>query len=106
MSNKKLNITDAKQLDSDVEIFGDGNTMKLICKASSKKQKWMKSTKAMEIEGVGCYVQSSTQQGDNIAEAVCFVPDARIKEVFDDNGNVIARRLVYMFEPEIEPIEK
>lgn len=106
MSDKKLNIIDAKQLDSDVEIFGDGNAMKLICKASSKKQKWMKSTKAMEIKGVGCYVQSSTQQGDNIAEAVCFVPYVKIKEVFDNNGNVISRQLVGLFEDCLKSTKK
>jgi len=43
----------------------------------------MKSTKAMEIAGVGCVVQVTTQQGDNVAEALTFIPAAKIKENFD-----------------------
>jgi len=70
---------------ADIKFYGDGDLFQLICKASSKKEGWMKSTKAMEIEGVGCVVQCTTQQGDNIAEAVCFVPNVRI--VKDDGGN-------------------
>lgn len=54
-------------------MFGDGDTFKLICKASSAKERWMKSTKAMEIAGVGVVVQVTTQQGDNVAEALQFV---------------------------------
>jgi hypothetical protein len=38
----------------------------------------MKSTKAMEIVGVGCVVQVTTQQGDNISESVTFVPGVKI----------------------------
>ena len=46
----------------------------------------MKSTKAMEIgNGVGCVVQVTTQQGENVAEALTFVPSASIKT--DDDGN-------------------
>ncbi len=44
----------------------------------------MKSTKAMEIEGVGCVVQVTTQQGQQVAEALVFVPNVVI--VDDVNG--------------------
>jgi hypothetical protein len=49
----------------------------------------MKSTKAMQIDGVGCVVQVTTQQGDNVSEAVTFVPNVKI--VSDENGG---RKLV------------
>lgn len=52
----------AKEKISDLQIWGDGDTFKLICKASSQKEGWMKSTKAMQIDGVGCVVQVTTQQ--------------------------------------------
>lgn len=81
MSKKTLgvvNIADAKAKVSDIAAFGDGDTFKLICKASSKEQGWMKSTKAMEISGVGCVVQVTTQQGDNVAEALTFVPGVEL----------------------------
>ncbi|MFA5153886.1 MAG: hypothetical protein WC554_15150 [Clostridia bacterium] len=79
-----VNIEDAKQKVSDLNVIGNGNMFKLLCKASSKEQGWMKSTKACEIPSLGCIVQVTTQQGDNIAEAITFVPGVRILE--DING--------------------
>ena len=76
----------AKDNVSDIIFWGNGNTFKLICKASSVSEKWMKSTKAMEIPSVGCVVQVTTQQGDNVAEAVTFVPNARIEEEKNKEG--------------------
>ena len=73
-----VNIEDAKAKISDIVIFGNGDTFQLICKASSKQQGWMKSTKAMEIVGVGVVLQVSTQQGDNVAEALQFIPNVKI----------------------------
>ena len=55
-----------------------------------KKENWMKSTKAMEIEGVGCVVQVTTQQNNHVAEAVCFVPNAVI---VDDEEHPPGRKL-------------
>tara|TARA_R110000851_G_scaffold213766_1_gene366352 strand:- start:1937 stop:2314 length:378 start_codon:yes stop_codon:yes gene_type:complete len=77
----------------DIEFWGDGDTFKLISKASSKKEGWMKSTKAMEIEDVGCVVQVTTQQNENVAEAVVFIPLVKIKETVVD-GKVTARKLI------------
>jgi len=77
----------------DVVMFGE-DLFKLLSKASSKKEGWMKSTKAMQTTK-GCVVQVTTQQGDNVAEAVTFVPGVRIKETFGEDGKtVIGRRLV------------
>jgi len=79
---------------SDLKTYGDADTFKLICKASSESEGWMKSTKAMEIDGVGVVVQVTTQQGDNVAEALTFVPNAQIIEIDGDkeNGRKIVRR--------------
>ena len=84
----------AKDQVKDLKIWGDGDMFKLLCKASSAREGWMKSTKAMEIPNVGCVVQVTTQQDDLVAEAVTFVPGVKIKEVKDDAGVVIARSLV------------
>jgi len=80
-----VNSDDLRKKVSDVEIFGNPDTFQLICKVSSKCEGWMKSTKAMEIPGKGCIIQVSTQQGDNVAEAICFVPDVVL--VDDESGN-------------------
>lgn len=69
----------------DVQFYGDGDAWRLICKASSEGEGWMKSTKAMEVGG-GCLVQVTTQQRNPdgsyaVAEAVTFVPGIKV----DDN---------------------
>lgn len=88
-----VDVNDLKTKVSDVVVVGNGNTFQLLCKASSKEQGWMKSTKAMEIPGVGCVVQVTTQQGDNVSEALTFVPDVTI--VDDVNGGrMLSRRPV------------
>jgi len=76
----------------DIKFWGDGDLFKLISKASSKAEGWMKSTKAMDV-GNGCVVQVTTQQGDNVAEALTFVPDVTILETKDIYGNVTKRTL-------------
>jgi len=98
---KTLNNTDTKGATKqvkDIEFWGNGDTFKLISKASSKREEWMKSTKAMEIPGVGCVVQVTTQQYDNVAEAITFVPGVKIIEhLFAADGGsnkVIGRSLV------------
>ncbi len=73
----------------DIQVFGNGDLFKLICKASSKAEGWMKSTKAMETP-VGCVVQVTTQQLNPdgsyaVAEALCFVPGVKI--IDDPNGD-------------------
>lgn len=69
----------------DVRFFGNPDAWRLICKASSESEGWMKSTKAMELPN-GCLIQVTTQQGDNVAEAVTFVPDIRIYEYETGEG--------------------
>ncbi len=86
VKTKTLNtseINGARKVIKDIEVIGNGDSFQLLCKASSKEEGWMKSTKAMQIDGVGCLVQVTTQQGDNVAEALQFVPGIRV--VDDEN---------------------
>lgn len=100
----------------DVVFFGDEDTWKLICKASSKEEGWMKSTKALQVEGVGCFVQVTTQQeneeiievgmDDNeelsgttmkngnysITDSIAWAPGIRIEETGE--GATVSRKLV------------
>lgn len=82
------NVEEAKAVINDIEVFGNGDLWQLLCKASSKSQGWMKSTKAMEVYN-GCLVQVTTQQGDQIAEAVTFVQGVGIGR--DQNGNPVLK---------------
>jgi hypothetical protein len=84
----------AKDNVKDIIFWGNGDTFKIIRKASSVVEGWMKSSKAMEVEGVGCVVQVTTQQGQNVAEAVTFVPNVKIEETKNAEGKVTARKLI------------
>jgi endonuclease YncB( thermonuclease family) len=100
MKKTLTNTTASQAKDNvrDIVFWGDGDTFKLISKASSLNEGWMKSTKAMEIPGVGCVVQVTTQQRNEngtyaIAEAVTFVPGVCIKQnMFEDK--CVSRELV------------
>jgi hypothetical protein len=88
MNSKTLDNSDvagAREQVRDLKVFGDGDLFVLLAKASSQNEGWMKSTKAMEIPDLGCVVQVTTQQGHHVAEALVFVPGARIK--IDGHGN-------------------
>lgn len=92
MTEKPLNITSMEELKangSDIQLHGDPGAWVCVCKASSKEQGWMKSTKAMDIEGLGVLVQVSTQQGKEVAEALTFIPDAHLYMLA---GNIIIRK--------------
>ncbi len=83
----------------DIVFWGNGDTFKLISKASSKEEGWMKSTKAMEVPGVGVVIQVTTQQesADSsyaVAEALTFVPGAKIEENWNEEGAVTSRKIV------------
>ena len=87
-------ISGARKNVPDIKVVGDGDMFHLLCKASSESEGWMKSTKAMEIDNIGCVVQATTQQRNpdgsySIAEALTFVPGARIE--LDEAGG---RKLV------------
>lgn len=86
------NIGDAKEKVSDIEVIGNGDAFQLLCKASSKSQGWMKSAKAYEVPGVGCLVQVTTQQGDNVAEALVFVNDVTIEDDINNGRKLVKYR--------------
>ena len=85
MKEKDLGITEvrgAKANIPDLVVYGDGDTFKLLCKASSQEQGWMKSTKVCNVAG-GCIVQVTTQQKNpdgtySVAEALTYVPGNHI----------------------------
>ena len=100
MVEKTLHNSDAdgaRKNVGDIQFFGDGDLWKLLSKASSKAEGWMKSTKAMEVPH-GCLVQVTTQQRNAdgsyaIAEAVTFVPGVCILEEVDSETGVTGRYL-------------
>ena len=86
-------VSGARQNVKDINVVGNGDMFRLLCKASSQEEGWMKSSKAMQVPG-GCVVQVTTQQRNPdgsyaVAEAVTFVPGVVI---CDDENN--GRKLV------------
>jgi hypothetical protein len=90
VKEKDLNVTQvrgAKANISDLQVYGDGDTFALLCKASSQEQGWMKSTKVANVPG-GCIVQVTTQQRNPdgsyaVGEALTYVPGAHIDKESD-----------------------
>ncbi len=94
-SEKILNAYNSEELKnkvSDVETYGNPDLFVCISKASSKSGGWMKTTKVMEIEGGGCVVQVTTQQGDKVAEALTFVPGTMLSKDSTDNYKLVPFR--------------
>lgn len=72
----------------EVKIVGNPDQFKLLFKAVAPN--WMKSTKAMEVEG-GCVLQVTTEHrngegGATAAEAVVFVPDVYVEKDKEGDG--------------------
>lgn len=89
-------ISGARQNVPDIKVVGNGDLWQLLCKASSEREGWMKSTKALDIPQRGVLVQVTTQQRNPdgsyaVAESITFVP--LVVVVADDNGG---RRLERM----------
>ncbi|MDD5359501.1 MAG: hypothetical protein PHI02_04445 [Sulfurovaceae bacterium] len=79
----------------DIVFWGDGDLFKLISKASSENEGWMKSTKAMQC-GDDVVVQVTTQQRNPdgsyvVAEALTTVQNACIEEKEDAKGVITSR---------------
>ena len=103
MEEKDLGITEvrgAKANISDLVVYGDGDTFALLCKASSKEQGWMKSTKVCNADD-GCIVQVTTQQKNPdgsyaVAEALSYVPNVNIDLTAEPRKLITTRRNVLM----------
>lgn len=85
MTEKTLhnsNVSGASEDVPDLNVYGDGDAWRLLCKASSEAEGWMKSTKVLEVRAKqgrpgGCFVQVTTQQRNPdgsyaVAEAMAF----------------------------------
>lgn len=86
----------------DIVFWGNGDMFKLISKASSEAEGWMKSTKAMQC-GRSVVVQVTTQQRNDdgsysIAEALTTVENAIIVEKFEvingKNTDIVISRTI------------
>lgn len=85
-------VSGARKNVKDLSVVGNGDMFQLLCKASSQKEGWMKSTKAMDV-GNGCLVQVTTQQRNPdgsyaVAEALSFVPGVMVVED-ENNGRML-----------------
>jgi len=86
MSERQLDNIDtaaATASTSDIKVKGDPDVWELVCKASSKSQGWMKSTKRMKVDG-GWLYQATTEHrsGGQVvacAEALTFAPATSAK---------------------------
>lgn len=81
----------------DIVFWGNGDSFRLISKASSKAEGWMKSTKAMQV-GTSVVIQVTTQQMNPdgsyaVAEALTTLHDVMIMEHTNENQEIVARSI-------------
>ncbi len=86
------NQEEAKENIPDIRVTGNPSAWVTIAKASSEKEGWMKSTKAMEITGEkgGVVLQVTTREEVGVAEALCFIPQGKITKDAEGNYKVSA----------------
>jgi hypothetical protein len=77
-----------------IETIGVPESFELLCKSTMPAHSIVRAVFAYEIPGMGCLVQVSSKDGNQIAEALTFVSGVKI--VGDINGG---RRLVSMYAP-------
>lgn len=85
---------------SDLEFWGDPDLFKLIAKASTISEGWVKTTKGMQV-GPNVVLQVTTQQRNPngayaITEALSLVPNAEIVDKLNEEGEVVARYIEYI----------
>jgi len=74
-----VNTADAVAKDGEKPtIVGDPDKWKLLTKYVSGDKSLIVSTKAMEIAGIGCIVQTYRKEDGQISESTVFVPDSKI----------------------------
>lgn len=90
-------VSVARQNVPDIQVVGNGDMFRLLCKASSQSEGWMKSTKAMLVPG-GAVVQVTTQQKNPdgsyaVAEALTYVPGViRIEDDMNGGRKLVAEK--------------
>ena len=92
-------VTQGIEVAPDLKVWGDEDLFTLLSKVSSKEEGWVKTTEAMEIPGVGCVVQVTTERLNadgtySLASALGLVPRAKVVAMVSDSA-VIGRKLAF-----------
>jgi hypothetical protein len=81
---KTLDVISPETAPSSTVIVGR-QQWKTITKAWNKEECWMKSTKALYFEDLGCVVQVTTESaGKGASEALVFIPGAALASTADE----------------------
>ena len=64
-------------MDDVVSVGHSRNDWALICKTSSESGGWVKTTRALKV-GQGVLVQVTTENNKGVAEALSYIPVARL----------------------------
>lgn len=88
------------------KVFGDPDMWELICKFTDKTRRFSKSTKALEIAGVGVTLSVSTTMNGHVAEALQFIPNVKIERK-TVGGKVVSRTIVPLGTTSLtQPVQK
>ena len=79
-------MSDVRSNTPDINITGNPGAWVCLCKASSKQDGWMKSTKGLEVPS-GVVLQTTTEFRNDVNEvtactdALVFVPNVSLKDL-------------------------
>lgn len=67
---------------SELEVIGDPDLWRVLQQVKDPRRGWIKTTRAMEIPGEGCLIQSCTRKSEadgsaHFSEAMQFVPGVK-----------------------------
>lgn len=89
-------VSGARKNVKDIKIVGNGDAFQLLFKASSEKEGWMKSTKAMACGDGQIVIQVTTQQRNidgtySVAEALTVVRNSMIVPGKNNGRKIVVR---------------
>ena len=88
-----LNTADAVDLIPDLQVFGNPDMLKLLCKTSSEERGFSKSLKGLEVRGIGVVLISITEHDGQVAESMGLIPRACVIDVKNSDGVIVGREI-------------
>jgi hypothetical protein len=89
----EISMPDMKECQSEMDWDGDGFLLISQDQCEEKEGSWSVTTRAMQINGVGCIVKTSTIINENVSDALVFVPGVKLWEGRMEN-KVVSREIV------------
>lgn len=69
----------ATKKSTELAPVGDQDAMKIIARVKDDDEGTVRTIRAMEVLGLGCFVLVTTRKGNTLTETTSFIPNAKIE---------------------------